>query len=441
MFKEGWGSEGEDHFDEEAEIYQLLKSLAKVRQKDKVLTRGNLEVLHSSEVGSGVLAYKRTYKDRQFIILFNTADQPILMSNLQTQSKQGDELILLKGIGLTENWTIGNNGFITNELPPRAVGIYEIQKGIKTSDTKELKASISSDISDKVFENDFIIKGKILDENDSFYLIIDDKLTNKIKVSPDDKGNWQEKISLSRFSFGTEKHKVAIYSPNQNLASESYSYKTIIPVQGNKINISDTLGDDNGLLHNYKTPTHESYKDQQDIKNIEVITYGSNLQVTLTMEHVSDVWLPPNGFDHVLFHIFIDLPNNEGRKDLSILNAPTPDGFEWNYVAYLAGWHNVLYNSKNASKDSLGTIVTPTPTVVANKENNTITIHFSPDTLGNPETLEGAKIYITTWDNNGSEGGHRVITQDGGPYDFGGSIDPNATLIIDDTKVITIPKK
>ncbi len=86
MFKEGWGSEGEDHFDEEAEIYQLLKSLAKVRQKDKVLTRGNLEVLHSSEVGSGILAYKRTYKDRQFIILFNTADQTILMSNLQTQS-------------------------------------------------------------------------------------------------------------------------------------------------------------------------------------------------------------------------------------------------------------------------------------------------------------------------------------------------------------------
>jgi hypothetical protein len=33
-----------------------------------------------------------------------------------------------------------------------------------------------------------------------------------------------------------------------------------------------------------------------------------------------------------------------------------------------------------------------------------------------------------------------VITEDGGPYDFGGSNDPNATLIIDDTKVITILK-
>ena len=76
----------------------------------------------------------------------------------------------------------------------------------------------------------------------------------------------------------------------------------------------------------------------------------------------------------------------------------------------------------------------------SDKEKKTITIQFSPDALGNPKTLEGAKIYITTWDNNGSEGGHRVITKDGGPYDFGGSDDPNATLIIDDSNVITIPK-
>lgn len=441
MFKEGWGSEGEDHFNQNTEIYQLLKSLAEVRQKDEVLTRGNLEVLHSSVVGSGALAYKRTYRNKQFIVVFNTADQPVLMNNLQTKASQGDELILLKSIGLFKNWTVGKNGLITSELPPRVVGIFKIQKNNKNFIDQNLKATISPDISDKLFKNDFIIKGKIQNKNYTYYLIIDDKLNNKIKISPDKKGNWKEKISLSRFSFGIEKHKVSIYSPNQNLASKAFSFQTIVPVQGNKINISDPTGDDNGLNHNYITPTHNSYKGQQDIQNIEVITYGSNLQVTLTMEHVSNVWLPPNGFDHVLFHIFIDLPNNEGRKDLSILNAPTPNGFEWNYVAYLAGWHNVLYKSKNATKDSFGTIVTPTPTVTANKDENTITIQFSPDALGNPETLEGAKIYITTWDNNGSEGGHRVINKDGGAYDFGGSDEPNASLIIDDTQVITIPKK
>ena len=75
-----------------------------------------------------------------------------------------------------------------------------------------------------------------------------------------------------------------------------------------------------------------------------------------------------------------------------------------------------------------------------NKEKKTITIQFSPDVLGNPVTLEGAKIYIATWDNNGSEGGHREITLEGAPFVFGGSEDPNASLIIDDTKVITIPK-
>ena len=441
MFKEGWGSEDENHFNQEAEIYQLLKSLAKVRQKDKVLTRGDLEVLHSSEVSSGALAYKRTYKDKQYIIIFNTADQPVLMSNLQTKTNNGDELVLLKGIELTDNWTVGNGGLLTSELPPRAVGIFEIKKGNKNVEHQELKATIASSISNKTFENDFEISGTIQNKDESFYLIIDDKLSNKIKITPDKNGTWKESISLSRFSFGTETHKVAIYAPNQNLVSKSYSFQTKVAVQGTTTSISDPIGDDNGLEDNYVTPTDKSYVGQQDIQNVEVINFGSNLQVTLTMKEVSDVWLPPNGFDHVLVHVFIDLPNTEGRKDLSVLNSPAPEGFEWNYVAYLAGWHNILYNAKNSTHESFGTIVTPTPTVVSDKVNNTITIQFSPDALGNPKTLEGAKIYITTWDNNGSEGGHRAITKDGGPFDFGGSDVKKPSLIIDDTQIITIPKK
>ncbi len=441
MFKEGWGSGGKDHFNQEAEIYQLLKSLSEVRQKGKVLTRGDLEVLHSSEVSSGALAYKRTYQDKQYIIVFNTADQSVLMSNLQTKATQGDELILLKGIGLSDNWIVGNNGLISSELPPRAVGIFEIKKGKKEVKNQELKATISSTISEKVFEDDFVVSGTIQDLNNTYYLIIDDKLSNKIKLNPDAKGNWEKKISLSRFSFGTEKHKVSIYSPSQNLVSKAFSFQTIVPVQGNKISVKDPIGDNNGLNHNYTPPTDKSYIGQQDIKNIEVINYGNNLQITLTMKHISDVWLPPNGFDHVLFHIFIDLPNIEGSKDLSLLNAPSPEGFEWNYVAYLAGWHSILYNAKNSTKDSFGTIVTPTPTVIVDKEKNSITIQFSPEALGNPKTLEGAKIYITTWDNYGSEAGHRVVTKGGGPFDVGGSDIPNPTLILDDTEVITITKK
>jgi glycosidase len=441
MFKEGWGSEDEDHFNEEAEIYQLLKSLAEVRQKDKALTRGKLEVLHSSEVGSGVLAYKRTYNEKQYIMVFNTADHPVLMSDLQTKANRGDELVLLKGMGLTDNWSVGKDGLITGELFPRAVGIFEVQKGIYSLESQELKARITSDISNKTFKNDFLIEGKITDLDKTYYLVIDDKLASKIKLTPNENGNWQEEMSLSRFSFGTENHKIILYSPNQNLVSEAYTFQTVVPVQGNKISGSDPKGDNNGLNKKYITPTDKSYKGQQDIKNVEVITYGSNLQITLTMDHVSDVWLPPNGFDHVLFHVFIDLPNKKGRKDLAVLNTPNPEGFEWNYVAYLAGWHNVLYISDNATDTSFGTIVTPTPTLAADKMNNTITIQFSSDALGNPKTLEGAKIYITTWDNNGSEGGHRGISNDGGPFEYGGYAAEKPSLIIDDTKVITITKK
>ena len=268
--------------------------------------------------------------------------------------------------------------------------------------------------------------------------VIDDKLDDKIKLYPDNNGNLEQKIKLSRFSFGTSKHKVTLYSQAQSIVSETYSFQTIVPVPGNQTSVSDPIGDDYGLNQNYITPTHESYKGQQDIQNVEVITYGINLQVTLTMKHVSDVWLPPNGFDHVLLHVFIDLPNTEGRDDLSLLNTRAPNGFEWNYVAYLGGWHNVLYNVENATSESFGTITTPTPNVNIDKENNKITIQFSPDSLGNTQSLAGTKLYISSWDNYGYEGGHKIITKEGGPFDFGGTNMPNPSLIIDDTKVITI---
>ena len=94
MFAEGWGAEGKDHFDETAEMYLFLKKITEVRKANKVLTRGNLTILRDSDLGAGVLAFSRKYNEKEAVVIFNTADEKILLSNLAVDGC-GECIVLL----------------------------------------------------------------------------------------------------------------------------------------------------------------------------------------------------------------------------------------------------------------------------------------------------------------------------------------------------------
>lgn len=87
------------------------------------------------------------------------------------------------------------------------------------------------------------------------------------------------------------------------------------------------------------------------------------------------------------------------------------------------------------TKENYGTKYSTTPSINVEKENNKIILQFSPDAFGNPETLNGSKIYVTTWDCNGVEGGYHRMTKAGEVWKFGGSDDPNPVRIIDEIEV------
>ena len=129
---------------------------------------------------------------------------------------------------------------------------------------------------------------------------------------------------------------------------------------------------------------------------------GPDLQVTLTMEEISDGWGPANGFDHVLFYIYIDLPGREGVRVLPNINASAPEGFAWDAMAFVEGWNSLNTSSAGASETEYGVALFPAPTVVTDKEAGTITITFGGEALGNPPNYEGTQIYVTTWDWDGS---------------------------------------
>lgn len=438
MFAGGWDSKGKDHFDENAEMYLFIKNLAKLRNENKVFTRGDLKIINDSELGSGVLAYSRSYQGKQAFIIFNTAEYPILTGNLALNLASGIELSLVSGMYLSQNLVVGNEGVVNFEMPARSCGIYLVADKKQATKSPSLKINLTTKLQVLPYEKDFIVEGKVFDKEKRYELIIDGDIAQKMAIQPDKKGRWKLNIPISRFKFGVSTHKLFLFSPAENLASSSFRFATDVKIQGTNTEIIDPEHDDFGLEGKYKKPTDKGYQGQMDITNVKTVNFGGNLLVEIFTSDISDVWLPSNGFDHASFHVFIDVPAKKGNCILPKLNTNTPPNFDWDYMFYMAGWSKALYSNENADSENLGTILTPTPSISVDKKEKKITVQFSPDALGNLPDLKGLKLYITTWDSTGSEDGYRSITQDGGSYDFGGDGSAKPVLILDDTQLIEI---
>ncbi|MEO1261183.1 MAG: alpha-amylase family glycosyl hydrolase [Bacteroidota bacterium] len=438
MFAKGWGSEGKDHFDQTSEMYLFIKELTAVRKANQVLTRGDLTMLRDSDLGAGVLAFRRKFNEKDAIIIFNTADEQMLLSNLETGLESGSKLNLILGMNFQHHLKTGQDGLVTTELPPRMAGIFMVESSNEKVPENKLKVTVQPDISGKTFSENMQLKGTVNNKQGNYLLVIDGKLNNALELDIDHEGNWEIMIPNARFPFGKSKHDLTIYSPELKLSTPLISFSTDIEIQGKQILVRDAVNDDHGQNGNYTKPGDMSYGSQMDIREVKTTAFGGNLQLELTMEELSQLWIPPHGFDHVLFHVFIDLPNTSGSHYIPMLNAVAPEGFEWDYAANIGGWQSAYYSSEGATEDHFGTKLSTTPNITVDKEKNKITFQFSPEAFGSPATLEGTKIYITTWDDYGNEGGFRQITEEGELWKFGGSDDSKPVMILDDTEVIEI---
>ncbi len=70
-----------------------------------------------------------------------------------------------------------------------------------------------------------------------------------------------------------------------------------------------------------------------NIQKVDITAGNSTLDIAFTMSAVTNGWTPPNGFDHLSFHVYFDLPNKTGLSMLPKINATAPDGFKWDYTS------------------------------------------------------------------------------------------------------------
>ncbi|MDL2045186.1 alpha-amylase, partial [Vibrio parahaemolyticus] len=123
-------------------------------------------------------------------------------------------------------------------------------------------------------------------------------------------------------------------------------------------------------------------------------------------------------------------------SELPKINASMPSG-TWSRNAVVFGWQSSIYNTKGANATTWGEAVTPAPTVTVDKANNTISMDFASDALGRPDSLDGIRFYVTTWDLDGLSATYRPLEQDKGPWNFSGGAS-DESKIWDDLPIITL---
>jgi carbohydrate-binding DOMON domain-containing protein len=230
-------------------------------------------------------------------------------------------------------------------------------------------------------------------------------------------------------------HRAVLWSPGSGATAAAQSFRAALPWVL-LADDADPAGDDTGPNGTYTYPTHESFfPGQMDITRTRVFSAGGTLRIELTLRNFSTVWGPANGFDHVAFTAFIELPGrSDGATVMPDQFASLPEGMRWHARLRAHGWSNALFGPQGASPSSDGAPLSPAAKISANPAARTVTFTLPAAALGDPALLAGARLYVTTWDY---DGGYRALAPQAAPFVFGGG-QPTDPRVIDATRVITL---
>ncbi|MCA9515852.1 MAG: hypothetical protein KC635_12990 [Myxococcales bacterium] len=439
MFAGGWMSGGEDHFDTTSADYTFLKGLIAARRANPVLQKGDLEILQDA-AGPGVLAYERALPDgAEAVVLLNTAEEPVLVADLDVGLPSGTKLRALTGRGDVADSVVGYDDRVLLELPARGARVLA-----KTDETVLLPAkpatiTVDTAISGETFTADAVVTGTVTPASTTLVMVVDDLVARKTAITVGSDGTWSATIPVASFPYGDNPHTVTFYAPEANVASARMHFRSNTEFDGTLVHADDPAGDDTGPAGTYFYPSDATFQGAHygDIVGVDLEASGATLRLKLHMADHSTTWNPSNGYDHVSFSLYFDLPGVDGVTVLPKLQAEAPEGFAWDISAFEFGWTNAFYKSDGATATEWGTPSPGRPKIAVDAATKTITFEFNGALVG-LTTWEGVSFYGTTWDFDGIDNLLRPLSPAGGQWAFGGgeATDP---LILDSVGPVLIP--
>ena len=448
MFAGGHGSGGRDHFDADAPLYRYLQRAIALRRDNRLFSRGVPTVLAANAAAAGAFAYRMDHEGEAALVVFNTADAPVLVDGLATGLAGGMRIEGMFAIdGGVEGVTPGPDGALTLVLPPRSGQVWRLAAAGKRmpamgGDDAPAKGaggakheSLDTDPLPPVVRDAAVTVTGSAPGLGQVQVVVDGALADAPVVPVDAAGRWHATLRTDGMVDPAVTHRVVAFDPAGNRASPAREFRVQHEWQL-LADVPDPPGDDTGPRGSYRYPTGGAWEALRpaDILRVRTWSAGGALRIELTMRGLSHAWNPANGFDHVAVTAYLQLPERAGGvRAMPLQNADLPDGMRWHYRLRSHGWSNLLASADGAGAANEGRAMTPAPEIATDPGAGTITFTFPASALGQPDTLAGSKLYVTTWDY---DGGYRDLVPGPHPHAFGGGDGRTDPLVMDAALVV-----
>ncbi len=436
MFAAGWGSGGRDRFDITAPLYRDIAAMAALRKANRVLSRGVPTVLHTSAAGAGALAWRMHSGKQQALVVFNTAEHEVLLDNLDTGLAPGTVLQGAHGLdGRPADQTVGLGGLLTMRLAPRSGQVFRPSARRRPAASQPVAAIRIDPLASVTVPGDFVVSGRAPGLRE-LKLVVDGDLQRAALVLPDAQGAWQARLDTASMVDAGVVHRVTAWA--QGLpAAPAQTFQVARPWQV-VADVADPAGDDNGPAGHYVYPTDPSWGEnrQMDLRRVRVATAGGALRLDLGMARLTRSWNPANGFDHVAFTVYIQLPGrDDGASVMPLQHARLPEGMRWHLRLRVHGWSNAMFSHEGASAVHEGTPIAPGAGIEVDAATDTVSLVLPASVLGRLPTLAGARILVTTWDY---DAGYRALGPEAASHAIGGG-QADEPRLMDTSPVIVLP--
>jgi hypothetical protein len=472
MFAAGWGSGGRDHYATEAPLYRVIAEMAALRRQHRVLSRGVPTVLRASEGQAGVLAWKMSAAGTagvrrnpaapavsaqakgSLLVLLNTAAHDSLLDGLDTGLPPGTRLRRIYSLGSPAGAAPGAElltdarGRFTRALPPASGEVWSVLwAGAQAAARRPPAAPTAKPVllelaplQQAPTAGDFSLQGRVGATATPPLLVVDGDLSRAQPVQADAQGRWQATVDTSAHIDPQVQHTAVLYDPSTGAVSPRRSFRVDRAWQL-QVEVHDPAGDDTGPgqgLPAYTYPTAPTWgpRRQMDIRRVRVYTAAGALRVAVQTADLSTVWNPANGFDHVAFTLFIELPGRSGGAVVMPLqDGKVPEGLRWHVRLRAHGWSNALFSAEGATATDEGTPLAPGAALRVDPGSQEVVFTVPAAALGRLPTLAGARLWLNTWDY---DAGYRALGPVALPYAMGGA-PLGSPKVMDATVVITLP--
>ena len=219
------------------------------------------------------------------------------------------------------------------------------------------------------------------------------------------------------------------------------SFTRVATVERDAAKSADPVGDDTGPAQAYLYPSEASWgrNRQLDIRRVTVAGAGGAMKLSLRMNSITTSWRPRNGFDHVAFTVFIELPGRSGGATVMPFQNARTARVACAGITACARTAGRMGCSPRRGCDRRPATARPQRRPRASKWMRRTTLSASSCRAarwGASSRCPASKVYVSTWDY---DGGYRPLRPLPGGTGFGGGDGARDPLVMDDTAVITLP--